>query len=54
MALSREGEPDLLAALRSAFPTAALARIGFDTDGWAEVGPGRGRLLGYWRPRERD
>jgi phosphohistidine phosphatase len=52
MALSREGEPDLLAALRSAFPTAALARIGFDAVGWADVGAGTGRLLGYWRPRD--
>lgn len=52
MALARDGEPSLLAALRAEFPTAALARIGFDTAGWADLGAGTGRLLGYWRPRD--
>ena len=54
MALSGEGDPALLTALRAAFPTAALARIGFDVAAWAEVGAGAGRLLGYWRPRDPD
>jgi len=54
MALSGEGEPGLLAALRAEFPTAALARIAFDVADWADVAAGAGRLLAYRRPRERD
>jgi phosphohistidine phosphatase len=35
---------DLIGGGRHRIPTAALARVGFDTDRWADVGSGRGRL----------
>jgi phosphohistidine phosphatase len=47
-----EGKPALRAALAEKFPTAALARIGFEIAAWAELAPRSGRLLGYWRPRD--
>jgi len=34
-------------------PTAALAAVELDIDDWAEIaGKGRGRLIGFWRPKE--
>lgn len=35
---------DLIGGGRHRLPTAGLARIGFDTDRWAHIGSGRGRL----------
>jgi len=36
------------------FPTAAYAVIDFDADRWAEIGPDRGRLERFVRPRDLD
>jgi phosphohistidine phosphatase len=34
-------------------PTAALAAIELDIDDWEEIrGDGKGRLVGFWRPKE--
>jgi len=35
-------------------PTCAVARIDFDVDHWREVAPGRGRLVAYSFPKERQ
>jgi phosphohistidine phosphatase len=50
--LTGAGEPSDRARLAEKFPTAALARIGFQGDDWRAAGFARGELLGYWRPRE--
>src|SRR5262249_45752034 len=34
------------------FPTAALAVLDFDVAGWREIGPGKGRLVDYMRPKD--
>jgi phosphohistidine phosphatase len=43
---------DDLAGAYEIMPTAALARIDFDADGWRDVAPGMGRLVAIWRPKE--
>lgn len=35
-------------------PTCAVARIDFDVERWQDVAPGRGRLLAYSFPKERQ
>lgn len=42
------------AKVEEKFPTCALAEIAFDMEGWLEVGPGRGALLRFTRPRDLD
>jgi phosphohistidine phosphatase len=49
-----EGDAKLRARLAEKLPTAALARIGFAAARWDEVAWHRGRLLGFWRPRDLD
>jgi phosphohistidine phosphatase len=49
-----EGDAKLRQHLAEKFPTAALARIGFAAARWDEVAKRRGRLLGFWRPRDLD
>jgi phosphohistidine phosphatase len=34
------------------FPTAALAVLDFDVPEWSEIGPGKGRLTDYMRPKD--
>ncbi|MFK3889659.1 SixA phosphatase family protein [Sphingomonas sp. NPDC079357] len=50
--------PDDASTLREAaeekYPTATLAEITFDTDDWAAVAAGRGRLTRFIRPRDVD
>jgi phosphohistidine phosphatase len=41
-----------LTRLRSKFPTAALAEIEFDADGWPDVERGAGRLTRFVRPKD--
>lgn len=36
------------------FPTASLAVISCEGDGWADVAPGRGTLITFTRPRDLD
>lgn len=45
----------LLTGVLEEMPTAALAAVELDIDGWDDIGPaGRGRLVGFWRPKELD
>ncbi len=42
-----------LTGAREVMPTAALARVALDLDGWHELdGKTQGRLVGLWRPKE--
>ena len=50
-ALAGEGPDDLLRRLATAYPTGALAGIGFDAASWSEIAPGSGRLACFVRPR---
>ena len=34
------------------FPTAALAVLAFETDDWAKIGPGKGDLVRFLRPKD--
>jgi phosphohistidine phosphatase len=43
------GDDDLLARVRSKFPTAAIAVLSLG-GGWAELGPGQARLTDFVRP----
>ena len=40
------------AKLRGKFPTAALAIIGFEVDEWSKIGPGKGELELFLRPKD--
>lgn len=44
----------LVAGVRERMPTAALAHIELDIDGWEDAMEARGRLIGLWRPKELD
>ncbi len=47
------GDPAASASgLIAKFPTGALCHLALPVDRWAEVGPGRARLLGFYKPRE--
>jgi phosphohistidine phosphatase len=52
LSLIGRGNPDLVSAIGAKFPTAGLAVIDFDGEGWADVGPGSGRIVAFFRPRE--
>lgn len=49
--LVESGDPLMRAKLLEKFPTAALAVIDFETDDWAAIRPGRGRLECFVTPR---
>lgn len=49
-ALAQSGQPEDVMALRSKFPTGAVAVIELPTQQWRDVGAG-GRLVGFIRPR---
>jgi phosphohistidine phosphatase len=49
--LSGAGDADLLTALRSKYPTGALASLTFDVE-WSEIAPRTGRLVSFVRPRD--
>ncbi len=42
----------MLTGRHERMPTAALARIEFDVDGWGELRATEGRLQSVWRPKE--
>ena len=44
-------DPGHLATAKTKFPTAALAVIRFDDDGWSGLSPGSGRLVDFAVPR---
>lgn len=48
--LAGEGDPEPVAGLATKFPTCALAVLDFP-DGWASVGPKRGRLRLFMTPK---
>ena len=52
--LAGEGPRAVRNRLALEFPTAAYVVIDFDTDSWAEIGPGQGRLDRFVRPRDID
>ncbi len=54
MQLIGGGDAGAVEAMRSKFPTAALAQIGFRADSWADVKPGRGKLTRFQTPRNLD
>ncbi len=45
-------EGDELAAVRTKFPTGALAELELAIDTWSALRPGRGRLTTFVRPRD--
>lgn len=49
--LAGDGEPKLLQALSTKFPTAGLAVIGFKSRMWSKVAPGTGRLALFATPK---
>lgn len=52
LALAGEGCRKGMQELAVKYPTAALAVFEFDTDDWREVGPGKGVLKAFVRPRD--
>lgn len=45
-------ERERLSAIQEKFPTAALAVLTFAGKHWRTIGPGRGRLIDFMRPRD--
>jgi phosphohistidine phosphatase len=52
LTLVGDGDKKAMKKLAMKFPTAALAVIEFDTDGWQEVAPAKGRLEALVIPRD--
>jgi phosphohistidine phosphatase len=50
--LTATGDVVARGRLAEKFPTAGLALIGFAIRSWADLRPGSGELLGFWRPRD--
>jgi len=50
--LVRASSTKPLRRLERKFPTAALARIGFDADHWSDIEEGQGDLLAFIRPKD--
>ena len=48
--LAGSGEPDDISSMRDKYPTSALAVLDFDSDRWADVKRGSGRLNRYVTP----
>jgi len=46
------GDANAREQLARKLPTAALVQLRFPVDHWADIGPGRGELLRFVRPRE--
>jgi phosphohistidine phosphatase len=46
------GDAETREQLARKLPTAALVQLRFPVDRWAEIGPGRGELVRFVRPRE--
>lgn len=49
--LVADGDADAMGRMTAKFPTAGLAVIDFDVDGWDEVAAGTGYLKGFVTPR---
>ena len=50
--VSGRGDPGALTALRTKFPTAALAHLRFEVEGWRAIDYELGELVSFWRPRD--
>jgi phosphohistidine phosphatase len=48
------GDPALVSAVESKYPTATVATLTFDVDDWAAVAPAAGTLTRFIRPRDLD
>ncbi len=46
-----EGNPELVGAISSKLPTAGVVVMTFDAKSWADVGPGKGRLVHFATPK---
>jgi phosphohistidine phosphatase len=49
--LAGSGAPKQMQALVAKFPTAGLAVLDFEVDGWPDIGPGLGRLRLFMTPK---
>jgi phosphohistidine phosphatase len=49
--LAPDGDEDALRRLRTKFPTSGLAVIRFESERWADVSPGTGRLEAFVTPK---
>lgn len=52
VSLAGSGPGKAMERLRTKFPTAAVAVLAFETEGWAELAAGGGRLQGLVRPKD--
>lgn len=52
LALSGDGDPELLDRAAGKYPTGTLAEIRFDLDSWTEVEAGAGTLVRFLRPKD--
>lgn len=52
LGLVATGNPALIAGIGEAYPTAGLTIIDFAARSWAEIRPGGGRIVAFFRPRE--
>ncbi|WP_181702319.1 SixA phosphatase family protein [Chthonobacter albigriseus] len=52
LAVIGHGNPEFIEQIREKFPTAGLAVIDLPTDDWADLKPGSGRIIAFFRPRE--
>jgi len=50
-ALVGKGDAAQISAMRSKFPTSALATIDFDVERWQDVGAGQGELISFMVPK---
>ena len=49
--LAAKGDPELLQAVASKFPTAGLVVITFKSNDWSKVAPGKGQLTHFMTPK---
>lgn len=50
--LAARGDPHGMKAMSMKFPTAALAVMTFDVEGWTKIAPGNGYLRSFVRPKD--
>lgn len=52
--LVKDGDADAMGRMKEKFPTAGLAVIDFDVEGWGDIAPGNGYLERFVTPRSLD
>jgi phosphohistidine phosphatase len=50
--LVKDGDPDLIARMKSKYPTGALAVIDFAAEAWWDVADTEGKLVSFTRPKD--